>query len=214
MLIPAAVRLTAPGIVYPGEPVGVNIEFVAVIVAVIVGVEADGHPRVIDAEQLVHRRRGIVLGREVDLVETAVLGIKAEVGVDLVGVIGRRPEPDRDPVVVQPGDLRLNRAGEVLIDVVALSVRRQQLVALVRVALRPRTEVARDDELIVDAKQLVKGHVVVVVQRGEGIARAARRGADGQADGSGNGRTGGQAAGQHVSACRGGQRERRRAGHH
>jgi len=214
LLIPAAVRLTAPGIVYPGEPVGVNIEFVAVIVAVIVGVEADGHPRVIDAEQLVHRRRGIVLGREVDLVETAVLGIKAEVGVDLVGVIGRRPEPDRDPVVVQPGDLRLNRAGEVLIDVVALSVRRQQLVALVRVALRPRTEVARDDELIVDAKQLVKGHVVVVVQRGEGIARAARRGADGQADGSGNGRTGGQAAGQHVSACRGGQRERRRAGHH
>jgi hypothetical protein len=50
-------------------------------VAGAVGVEADRGAGVIDAEQLIDRRLGVVLGRVVDLVVPAVLAPEAEVVV-------------------------------------------------------------------------------------------------------------------------------------
>src|ERR1039457_2087409 len=72
--------------------------------------------------------------------------------VDHAGVVHAGPEPDRDTTVVQPGDLGLHRAGDVLAAVLG----RGQLVAHVRVALRAGAEVPRDHALVVDAKQLVE----------------------------------------------------------
>ena len=97
---------------------------------------------------------------------------EAEVVVHHVGVVHAGPEADRDAAVVQPGDLGLHRAGEVLVEV-AVRRGRQQQVALVRVALRAGAEVARDHAPVVDAEQLVERHVVGVVNGLEAVGGAA-----------------------------------------
>ena len=108
---------------------------------------------VVHPEELVDRRVRVVRGREVDAVDTLpVFRVETEVVVGHVGGVHAGPEADRDPVVVQAGDLRLHRTGEVLAGVPA----RGQQVAHVRVPLGARAEIARDHAGVVDAKQLVE----------------------------------------------------------
>jgi hypothetical protein len=74
---------------------------VAMVVAGVIGVETDRDVDVVDAEQLVDRRRRVAAPRmrEVDVVEAMVELPESEVGVDLVGVVHVRPEPDRHAAV-------------------------------------------------------------------------------------------------------------------
>src|SRR5262249_25574157 len=80
------------------------------------------------------------------------------------------------PVVVQPGDLGLHGAGEVLVRVVALPVVREEQVPLVRVAGGARAEVAGDRAPVVDPEQLVERRVPRVVQRRKAVAGPGLRG--------------------------------------
>src|ERR1039458_1639241 len=95
---------------------------------------------------------GGLAGWEVGGAELAVDVDEAVVVVDQAGVVHAGGEPDGDTTVVQPGDLGLHRAGDVLAAVPG----RGQQVAHVRVALRAGAEVPRDHALVVDAKQLVE----------------------------------------------------------
>ena len=95
---------------------------------------------VVDPEQLGHRRAGragargqghVDLGEAAPVVERvpAVVGVGAGVGGGLEADLGR--------AVVEPGDLGLVRAGEVLDPVAVLAVVGQQVVALVRMPATP-----------------------------------------------------------------------------
>jgi len=106
--------------------------------------------------------------REVGVTEVAAHVDEAEVVVDQVGVVHRRPEADRDAAVVQPGDLRLHRTGEVLAGEDMLAERRDEI-PLVRLALGARAEVAGDLAPVVDAEQLVEGDVTRVVNGAETV---------------------------------------------
>ena len=170
------------------------------VVALAVDPEADRNVIVVDAEQLVGHRAGGVAGREVGLAEVAVHVDPAEVGVHADTHVGVGEEADRDAAVVQAGHLGLHRAGEVLVGVVSLAVRRLQQVALVRVARRAGAEVSRDQASVVDPEQLVERHVVLVIKGldtvagGLASAHGAGAGRSGQAHRSGGhnpGRNGG-----------------------
>ena len=92
----------------------------------------------------------------------------------VVGAVGGDPEPAGVALVVDPGDLGLRGAGEVLVDVVGLAVGRVEQVALVRVPGGAGAEVAGDHVVHVDAEQLVEGRVGLVIQGGKRVCR--RRG--------------------------------------
>src|SRR5487761_227827 len=144
---------------------GDRLEIPAVGVALAVGVEPDRPAGVIDAEQLVDRRVGGGPGREVDLVEAPVLAPEPEVVVVRRGgaVLGGE-EADGDAEVIEPGNLRLRRAAEVLVVEVALAEWRGEHVSLVRVAGVAAAEVAGDFALVVNAEKLIKRDVALVVQ--------------------------------------------------
>ena len=103
-------------------------------VAGAVVVETNGSTAVVDAEQLVDRRLGLVLGREVDLVIPAVRAPEAEVAVvGGIAVVLPGEEADTDPLVVGAGNLRLGRSGEILAAEIALRVGCAQGIAFIRV---------------------------------------------------------------------------------
>jgi hypothetical protein len=88
--------------------------------------------------------------------------------------VGGDPEPGRVALVVDPGDLGLRRAGEVLVDVVGLGVGGVEQVALVRVGGGAGAEVPGDHVVHVDPQQLVERRVGLVVQGSEGVCRRRR----------------------------------------
>src|SRR5215469_8621548 len=145
---------TAPGAELPhgagdrfGDHVGHHaaglLHLVGVGVARGVVVEPDRDPVVVDAQQLVDRpgharRRGVVVGGEhaVPLHEA------------VAGAVAGHPEPAGVALVVDPGDLGLRRAGEVLAGVAALPVGGVDPVPLVRVPGGARTEVPGDHVVV------------------------------------------------------------------
>ena len=148
----------------------------AVVVALGVGVEADGDVVVVDRQELVDHRLGVVGGREVGRLQAVAL----ERVEAMVGALAVDPEPHGVAVVVDAHHLGLRGAGEVLVGEVALAVRRADHVAPVRVALLARAEVAGDGAGVVDPQQLVEGVVAVVVdgvegEVGAGVRRLRRR---------------------------------------
>src|ERR1700730_14914051 len=148
------------------EPPAAEVVRVAVRVALAVVVEPNRPAGVVDAEQLVDGRVGVVSGREVDLVEAPVLAPEPEVvvvrrgGAVLVG-----EEADGDAEIIEPGNLRLHRVREVVVDEVALGEGRGDRVSLVRVAGVAAAEVAGDFTLVVNAEKAPKRDVALVFQR-------------------------------------------------
>jgi hypothetical protein len=95
-------------------------------------------------------------------------GVEAE-----VRALSVDPESDGDAVVVEPRHLGLGRTREVLVYVVALTVVGKELVALVRVPVLARPEIAGDLAVVVDPEQLIERVVLVVVERVECVVAAA-----------------------------------------
>src|SRR3984885_8023234 len=146
------------------EPAAFEVVRVAVGVALAVVVEPDRPAGVVDAEQLVDRRVGVVPGREVDLVEEPVLAPEPEVVVVRRGgaILGRE-EADGDAEVIEPGHLRLLRAGKILFPEITLRERGEELVSLVRLSGVAAAEVPGDQTIVVNAEKLIERDVTLVV---------------------------------------------------
>ena len=137
-----------------------TIEAEAVIDALSIGIEANGDPMIVKAE---------------DLVDGSCASIWVFVGsVDAIPLdeakvvaIAIDPEACGVAVVVDGGDLCLDGAREVLIAKVVLMIGWDNAIAFVRVKGPiddcPTTEVACDFAVVVDAEQLVEGRVGLVV---------------------------------------------------
>ncbi len=141
----------------------VQSKFVGMIDTVTIGVEANCDTIVIEAKQLVDRscpRVGVAVRGEdaIMLDEAKVVAIAID------------PEASRVPVIVDGNYLCLHRAWKVLIFIVVLRVGRIERVALVWMSRRRSTaEVARDDAIVVDPQQLIKGRISLVIQSREPI---------------------------------------------
>ena len=144
----------------------------AVVVALGVRVETDGDIVVVDRQQLVDHRLGVVGGGEVGGLQAVAL----ERVEAMVGALAVDPEPHGVAVVVDAHHLGLRGARKVLVGEVALPVLRADHVAAVRMALFARAEVAGDGAGVIDPQQLVEGVVAVVVDGVEGeVAAGVRR---------------------------------------
>ena len=101
------------------EFAGSLVQFVGMIDAIGIDVETDGNPFVVDTQQLIDgtvASVGVLIGSE-----DAVPLDEAQVFAGAVD-----PEAHRVAQVIEAGDLRLDGTGEVLIGVVALSIREQR----------------------------------------------------------------------------------------
>ena len=97
------------------EPAAGDAVRVGVAVALRPVEEAHRDAGVVHAEELVDQELAAVAGGEFDAVELAVPVVEPEVVVRLALGVLRGPEPDGHPGVVDPDDLGLDPAGEVLV---------------------------------------------------------------------------------------------------
>ncbi len=140
-------------------------QFVGMIDALAIGVEADCDPIVVETQQLIDcscAGVGVFVGGEDAIVfdEPEVVAIAID------------PETSRVSMIVDRHDLCLDRTREVFIPVVVLSIGSREGVALVGMSCsRSTAEVAGDDATVVNTQELVKGGVRIVVERLEGVRR-------------------------------------------